>query len=286
MSTIATIKPKSHSAPAFATPENLEQAMKLAEMMAKSDLVPKDYKGKPGNCLIAMQMGAELGLPPMQAIQNIAVVNGRPAVWGDAIIGLVRASGLCEFIKEDVIEDDQGRPIAAVCIVKRQGEPEQTRTFTVEMAKTAGLWGRNTWAQYPARMLQMRARSWALRDVFPDVLKGLHVAEEVMDIPAEKDITPDEGAASTTERVKSRLLSRQQEEPEQVDIDQLIKEMVQAQTVDELRAVAAKAKHLPTEEDKQRARECYKDALEMLKDPERGAPASNRAEPAGKNVAA
>lgn len=264
MSTIATIKSKNHSAPAFSTPENMDQAMRLAEMMAKSDLVPKDYKGKPGNCLIAMQMGAELGLPPMQSLQGIAVVNGRPAVWGDALIGLVRASGLCEFIKEEVIEGDQGQPVAAACIVKRQGEPEQTRTFTVEMAKTAGLWGRNTWAQYPARMLQMRARSWALRDVFPDVLKGLHVAEEVMDIPQEKDITPDDGAASTTERIKSRLLSRQQTEPEQVDIDQLIKEMAMAQTVEELRAVAAKAKHLQTEEDKQRARECYRDSMEAL----------------------
>src|ERR1700675_2806847 len=65
------------------TPVNLTEAVALAKLIASSELAPKDYKGKPGNCLIAMQLGAELGVAPMQAIQNIAVINGRPSVWGD-----------------------------------------------------------------------------------------------------------------------------------------------------------------------------------------------------------
>ena len=163
------------------SPRNFEQALTFSNYLADSDMVPKDFKGKPGNCLIAMQWGAELGLKPLQALQNLAVINGRPALWGDAVIALVRSSPLCEF----VIETDDGH--AATCRVKRRGEPEQSRTFSIDDAKQAGLLGKQgPWAQYPKRMRQMRARAFALRDVFPDVLRGLPVAEEIMDAPTEK----------------------------------------------------------------------------------------------------
>ncbi len=167
--------------PAFdLSPRNLEQALTFSDYLADSDMVPKDFKGKPGNCLIAMQWGAELGLKPLQAMQNLAIINGRPSLWGDAVIALVRASPLCEF----VLESDDGQ--VATCRVKRRGEPEQSRSFGVDDAKTAGLLGKaGPWTQYPKRMRQMRARAFALRDVFPDVLRGLPVAEELMDAPTE-----------------------------------------------------------------------------------------------------
>lgn len=174
------------------SPKSLDQAMELAKFMSDSDLVPKDFKGKPGNCLIAIQWGLEIGLKPMQAMQNIAVINGRPALWGDALIALVRSSPICEY----VVEEDDGA--VAYCRVKRRGEPEQVRTFSVEDARIAGLVGKGgPWTQYPARMRQMRARAFALRDVFPDVLKGIPVAEEIMDIPREVDITPQRNATPT-----------------------------------------------------------------------------------------
>jgi hypothetical protein len=160
------------------SPQNFDQALAFANYLAESDMVPKDFKGKPGNCLIAMQWGNELGMKAIQAIQNIAVINGRPAIWGDAVIALVRSSPLCEYVQEE----DNGH--TATCKVKRRGEPEQYRTFSMDDAKTAGLLGKQgPWTQYPKRMRQMRARAFALRDVFPDVLRGMPVAEEVMDIP-------------------------------------------------------------------------------------------------------
>lgn len=170
--------------PSFSlAPRDLEQAIKFAELMSESNIVPKDFIGNPGNILVAVQWGMELGLQPMQAMQNIAVINGRPSLWGDAVLALVRSSPACEY----VIEEDKGT--ASVCRVKRRGEEEQSRTFTDDDAKKAGLLGKaGPWTQYPKRMRQMRARSWALRDVFPDVLRGMPIAEEVMDM--EKDITP------------------------------------------------------------------------------------------------
>lgn len=160
------------------SPQTFEQALTFSNYLADSDLVPKDFKGKPGNCLIAMQWGAELGLKPLQALSNIAVINGRAALWGDAVIALVRGSSKCEYVQES----DDGH--TATCRVKRRGEPEEVRTFGMDDAKTAGLLGKQgPWTQYPKRMRQMRARAFALRDVFPDVLRGMPVAEEAMDIP-------------------------------------------------------------------------------------------------------
>jgi len=160
------------------SPRTFEQALTFAGYLADSDMVPKDFKGRPGNCLIAIQWGAELGLKPLQAMQNLAVINGRPSLWGDAVIALVRASPLCEYVSETETAT------ASTCTVKRRGEPEQSRTFTDDDAKAAGLKGKaGPWTQYPKRMRQMRARAFALRDVFPDVLRGLPVAEEIMDAP-------------------------------------------------------------------------------------------------------
>lgn len=164
-------------------PQSIDEAIRFAEIMSKSNLVPKDFSGNVGNILVAVQWGMELGLQPMQAMQNIAVINGRPSLWGDAVIALVKSSPACEYVVEETSDD------AAVCRVKRHGEPEQSRTFTKADALKAGLLNKaGPWTQYPKRMLQMRARSWALRDVFPDVLRGMPIAEELQDMPAEKDM--------------------------------------------------------------------------------------------------
>lgn len=164
-------------------PKNFGELMKYAEMIANSDLAPKDYKGKPGNVLVAIQMGAELGLKPMQALQNIAVINGRGTIWGDAALALVQSHPEYDGIKE---EGDEKK---ATCTIKRKGEEPHTVTFTEEDAKIAGLWGKaGPWTQYKKRMLQVRARGFALRDKFPDALKGLILVEEARDYQSEEKL--------------------------------------------------------------------------------------------------
>jgi hypothetical protein len=161
-----------------------DDAWRFWQMVAKTDFAPKDFKGKPEACMLAGQHGAELGLGPMQSLQCIAVVNGRPTVWGDAALALVQSSTVCEYVAEKVEGD--GEQMIATCTAKRRGYPEATTVrFSVADAKKAGLWGKTgPWTQYPRRMLQLRARGFALRDAFPDVLKGLVTAEEAQDYPA------------------------------------------------------------------------------------------------------
>lgn len=158
-------------------PKDFEQALKFSEMMSKSNLVPKEFVGNAGNIMVAVQWGMELGLQPMQAMQNIAVINGRPSLWGDSVMALARSSSLCEYI----IEEDDGK--TATCRAKRKGQDaEIVGTFSMEDAQKAGLANKSgPWTQYPKRMRQMRARAFCLRDAFPDVLRGMPIAEELQD---------------------------------------------------------------------------------------------------------
>lgn len=167
------------------TPRNLQEAIQFSEIIAKSSIVPKAYQGKAADILVAVQMGSEVGLQPMQSLQYIAVINGKPSMYGDALIGLVQANPKFENINEYFDEQLQ----AAVCKIKRKHESEHTVCYSIEDAKKALLWNKSgPWQQYPKRMLQMRARGFALRDKFADVLGGLISSEEAQDYPI--DITP------------------------------------------------------------------------------------------------
>jgi len=176
-------------------PTTFSEAKTFAGELAASNLVPKAYAGKPLDILVAIQWGNEIGLAPMQALQNISVINGKPSVYGDAAMALVQAHPACEGVEEFFEGEGTPNPVA-VCIAHRRGRKPVTARFSVEDAKRAGLWNKQgPWTSYPKRMLQMRARGFALRDAFPDALKGLITTEEAEDYPQEakqeaKDITP------------------------------------------------------------------------------------------------
>jgi hypothetical protein len=210
--------------------DNLGEAMKFAEMIAKSTMVPKDYIKQPENVLIAVMMGAELGLKPFQAIQNIAVINGRPSVWGDAALGLIQAHPEFEYIEEQDLETIT-KNSKAVCAVKRKDQPLITNTFSMEDAKKAGLANKQgPWTTYPARMLKMRARAFCLRDAFADVLKGVNIAEEAQDIPQEKDITPVKDRID--QLIENKNITKQQKQLKPVQEDKVeVAETVDALTI-------------------------------------------------------
>lgn len=165
-------------------PTDLEGLWRLATIMAKSGFMPKGIETQEA-VFVAVQMGLEVGLSPMQAVQNIAVINGRPAIWGDAQLGLVEGSGVLEVFKEQFEGDFPRDDFKAICIARRRGRSELiTNEFSIADARRAGLWDKSgPWKQYPKRMLKMRARSFTLRDGFADVLKGLKSIEEVRDYP-------------------------------------------------------------------------------------------------------
>lgn len=204
-STTTALAPRAGKVPARlgVVPTTVEEGWRLAEMMAKSQLVPKAYRGEHAvaDIMVAVQLGAELGLAPMQALQSIAVINGRPGLWGDGLLGVIMASALyqdhdeCFDVSEIRREIRDGLTLdelkldttAAIVTFWRHGKPTPTtRRFSVGQARKARLLTKDgPWQEYPDRMLHMRARSWAARDTFPDLLRGLRAAEELLDLPAD-----------------------------------------------------------------------------------------------------
>lgn len=190
------------------TPKTLAEALELAKLMADSDIVPKDFRGKPGNVLIAVQMGAEVGLSPMAAIQSIAVINGRPGIYGDAGKGLLLDHG-CEIDEADA-EEIRKTGIAR-CTIRRPGRQPVTRTFSLEDAKQAKLLGKEgPWTNYRERMLAWRAFWFAARDAAADILKGLGGGEELEDLPREpRNITPESERPTAPPRKSERATEQQ-----------------------------------------------------------------------------
>jgi len=172
-------------------PTTYDEAWRMSQGIVQGGFNPPSLKS-PQAVMQAIVYGLEVGMKPFMALRNIAIINNRPCVWGDALPGLVYASGLCEFI--EVTYEGEGEALTAICTTQRKGSPRPvTDRFSVADAKKAGVWGKQgPWSQYPRRMLGIRARSFLLRDTFPDVLGGINVAEEVMDLPPEEyqDITP------------------------------------------------------------------------------------------------
>ena len=170
------------SRPRPIVPKSLSEAYRIAQAVCAAKMAPKGLE-TPEACMIAIMHGLEVGLSPLSALQRIAVINGRPTLWGDGALALVKASGLCEAI-EEWIEGDDDNPSSwmAVCNLIRKHDPVPVeRRFSSADAKRAKLWGKSgPWSDYPKRMLQMRARAFALRDAFPDVLGGLYLTEEFL----------------------------------------------------------------------------------------------------------
>jgi hypothetical protein len=169
---------------------SLEEAFRFANAIVASGFAPRGME-KPEAVLVAIQLGAELGLTPMAALQNTAVINGRPAIYGDAALALVRASGLLETFSEEEVGEAGKYSFGVRVTAARTDGSKGSETFTVADAKAAKLWGKSgPWTDYPRRMLKFRARGFVLRDVFGDVLKGLRTVEEVRDFPEERNVTP------------------------------------------------------------------------------------------------
>lgn len=255
------IAPQTRPSMGILTPSNLAEAMKMAEILADSSIVPKDFQGRPGNVLIACQWGAEIGLQPLQAMQSIAVINGRPSIWGDAMLGLVQGSGLLQDIQEVVSDDGE----VATCTVVRRGKSPVVRQFTMEEAKTAGLKGKTgPWQQYPRRMLQLRARAFALRDAFSDVLRGVAIAEEARDTPVMRDITPEgdaEVAQTASGKIRNKIAAKK---AGGVTLPDLLDRIGKASDEAQLNEVGADCGKLEGD-DKDKAREAYRKRLDVLK---------------------
>lgn len=185
--------------------QTFEDMVRFCKYAVASRLAPKGVDSVEA-AVICLQFGMELGLTTTQALQNVMVVNGRPALWGDAVLGLCMNHAEFDFAAWKESVSGAGDNMTATCQCKRKSNPHaRVQTFSVADAKRGGLWGKQgPWTNYPQRMLQMRARSWALRDEFPDVLKGIAIAEEAEDYDVKTVQSVELGAAGLAKRLEER----------------------------------------------------------------------------------
>lgn len=157
-------------------PVAMSDKLALADTLAKSGLVPSALKTKE-QVFVSLQWGHELGLSPMVAVNNIAVINGKPTLGADIQYALVRAHS--EYAGIKWLRQDA--EVAECEVSRNNGRFTETFRgyFDMKMATAAGLNGKDNWKKYPARMLKHRAQSFALRDAFPDVLAGVYTPEEM-----------------------------------------------------------------------------------------------------------
>ena len=171
------------------TNKSIAEAMELAKVLCDSSFVPTAYKGKPGDALVAIGYGQEVGLSPISSLQSVAVINGKPSVYGDALPGIIQTHPKYEY--HTLTYEGEGDSLTAVCGMKRAGSPLHIVKFSVADAKKANLWGKaGPWTQYPKRMLGWRALGFAARDMFADKLRGLVLAEEAQDYPKTAEVIP------------------------------------------------------------------------------------------------
>lgn len=169
-------------------PADHGEAFRMAQGICQAGLAPDSYKNDPHKVTVGIMAGMELGVPPLQALSGIAIINGRPAVWGDLAVGLCQSKGAIAK-HQSFFEGEEGTDgYTAVYQIWRVGQPNcYEGRFSIGDAKRAKLWAnpsKRPWIEYPNRMLFNRARAFALRDGFSDHLKGLAIAEEARDSPA------------------------------------------------------------------------------------------------------
>jgi len=186
---------------------SIDDMWRFACSVANSGLAPKSFT-RPEQILIAIQSGAELGMPPMRSLQSFCVIKGQARLWGSAPLALVHQSGKMEYIIETI--EGEGDNRVAVCKTKRKDKPNEVETrFSVDDAKQANLWNnpdKPTWKQYPERMLKYRARSFNLQDNFPECFGGSTIAEEYegVDMP-EQALTPDAGSREQRKQIDAEV---------------------------------------------------------------------------------
>lgn len=161
-------------------PGKLGEMMSMAKVLAMSGIVPAAYAGRPEAVFAVVQYGKEFGIPPMSALQNMAFINGKPAMGTDLLMALIHrhpefAGYSVKKCTEEICEVEIRR------LRKNQKTPDVfTGSFSMKEARDAGLVRSGSpWEKWKKRMLKHRASAFAARDAFPDVLSGNYSNEEM-----------------------------------------------------------------------------------------------------------
>lgn len=169
----------------WTNPTAFAEAWKMANVLASTSIVPEAYQGKPHNCIVALEMANRIGVSPIMVMQNLDIIYGRPAWRSTFILSVIKTCG--QF--RDVTYQWHGQPgqdnygCRLIAVSNATGQPVMGEWVTIKIAKDEGWYGRkgSKWASMPGQMLSYRAASWFGRMHCPEILLGMHSADEVQE---------------------------------------------------------------------------------------------------------
>ena len=201
--------------------EAMSAAHKLATVLCNTQMVPQTFRGKPDDGAAAILYGAELGLKPQQALQQVFVVHGQPAIYARTMVALLKGKG---YKFETVESTDDSVTVRGVA---PSGEQE-TSTWTLDRAKKAGYTSNKKYQTDPQAMLYAKAASEVSRRLAPDVLLGIKYTAEDLELePVKMNATRQDVAAQALAAPAPK--KKQEPEPEPAgDDDQFVEDVKNA----------------------------------------------------------
>lgn len=200
------------------TARDSSEEWRIANVMLHSEAVPKVFKTAE-QVMMAMQFLRRFGMDPIICLRQITIINGSLSIWGELPLGICNKSGKIKFMKEWIWDKNyneicfenknlDAEVYGATCEIEIVGKDRKKYSFTSGDAKKAGLWDKSVWKLYPKRMLQMRARSWALKDELPEIISGVSILEYDHGTIAENSSgEPLLNLSSTMDKMKSLMNS-------------------------------------------------------------------------------
>jgi hypothetical protein len=195
--------------------QSFELAQRAAKLLSSSTIVPKEYVGNIANCVVALNMAARIGADPLQVMQNLIIVHGKPTWSSQFMIATVNSCGRFSALRYEFFgkqgTDEWG--CRAWAVEKATGEKLIGTDITIGLAKKEGWYSKSgsKWQTMPQQMLMYRAGSWWARAYAPELSMGLHTADEMRDvIDAEK---LEDGTYTVSDLREAARTEPQAEEP-------------------------------------------------------------------------
>lgn len=227
----------------------MDAAYKIGSALANTQMVPQTFRGKPDDATAAILYGAELGLKPTQALQQVFVVHGQPAIYARTMVGLLKAKG---YVFETVESNDEAVTVRGT---SPRGEVEQS-TWTIARAQKAGYTSNKKYQSDPQAMLYAKAASEVSRKLAPDVLLGIRYTAEDLELeprPVRATATRTDRpapAAGGADGVRAALAAKKPEpEPEVDELSATLAQIKTAENMDKLTKIMDNARSLLGDED-------------------------------------
>ena len=187
--------------------EAMSAAHKLATVLCNTAMVPATFKGKPDDAAAAILYGAEVGLKPQQALQQVFVVHGQPAIYARTMVALLKAKG---YKFETVESSDESVTVHGV---SPRGE-EETSTWTIQRAEKAGYTKNAKYKTDPQAMLYAKSASEVARKLAPDVLLGIKYTAEDLELEPVKATATRMDVQRGADGVRAALAAKREPEPQ------------------------------------------------------------------------